>query len=64
MDTEERPHLMGAVSAVVETIEPAQKICDDMINEAALALCVCSIGDAADTRGQRTHTYVSGLAKL
>jgi len=51
MDTDERPHLMGSVAAVVETIEPAQKICDDMINEAALAL-------------QRTHTYVSGLAKL
>lgn len=42
---------MGSVSAVVETIEPAQKICDDMINEACLAL-------------QKTHTYVSGLAKL
>ncbi|KAK4699610.1 nitronate monooxygenase, partial [Phenoliferia sp. Uapishka_3] len=38
MDTEERPHLMGSVSAMVQTIEPAKKIVDDMVKEAAIIL--------------------------
>lgn len=55
---------MGKVAAVVQTIEPAQKICDDFINEAALALCVSSSRRVTDARRQKSHTYLSGLAKL
>ncbi|KAL8279822.1 hypothetical protein RQP46_007672 [Phenoliferia psychrophenolica] len=51
MDTEERPHLMGSVSAVVRTIEPAQKIVDDMVKEAAIIL-------------RHNATFVNPQAKL
>ncbi|KAM0751476.1 2-nitropropane dioxygenase [Meredithblackwellia eburnea MCA 4105] len=50
-DVENRPHLMGSVSAMIKSVEPAKKIVDDMVRDAAKIL-------------QRNAGFVNPQAKI
>jgi len=38
METEERPHLMGKVAAVINDVKPAKAIVEEMVAEASALL--------------------------